>query len=133
MGPIPLSTYSYMAYLQDRTFTAPQGADRTETQTEAWDPCCAFPLCSFPLASSFHYLLPHPHQAASTLPWAEGLFQLLFKLRSNSSSAVNALQLRRARYTSRVWVLLLKRCSTYIIKSTLLSFAALPKVGSVCF
>lgn len=33
---------------------------------------------------------------------------------------------------SHVWVLL--RCySTYIIKSTLLSFAALPEEGSVCF
>lgn len=141
-GFIPLCTCSYMAYLLDRTFTAPQGADCSGRQTESWDPWCTFPLCSLPPAPSFqspHTLSPPNHPPTTTIPWAEGLFQLHFKLRSSSSTAVEApcdllsnSAVQNTWYTSRVWELL-KHCSTYIIKSTFLSCAALPKERSVCF
>lgn len=37
-----------MAYLRDRTFIAPQGADCSEAQTDSWDLWCSLHLCSFP-------------------------------------------------------------------------------------
>lgn len=125
-----------MAYLLDRTFKAPQGADCSERQLSHGTHDAHFPSAPSPLHPASP---PCPHQTAPTLPWAEGLFQLHFKRRSSSSTAAEApcdllsnSAVQNTGYTSCVWVLL-KCCSTYIIKSTLLSGATLPKEGSVCF
>lgn len=119
-GPIPLCTCSYMAYLLNRTFTAPQGADCSDRQTESWEP--QYTLALPPFCTLLPTPPPRPHQMAPTLPWAEELFQLHFKLRSRGSTSVEApcdllsnSAVQNTRYTSCVWVLL-KYCSTYIIK-----------------
>jgi len=81
----PLCTCSDVAYLLERTCTAPRGADCSERQTESRDP-----WCSFPPAASFRSAPPPPFSqlTAPTLPWAGGLLQLLFQRRSSSSYCV---------------------------------------------
>lgn len=129
VGLIPQCTCSYMAYIWHRTFIAPQGADCSGRQTESWDPWCTFPLCALTSNSP----PPCAQQTAPTLPWAEGLSQLHSTLRSSGGTAAEApcdllsnSAAQNTRSTSCVWVLL-KYCSTYIMKSTLLSSAALPR------
>lgn len=121
-----------MAYLLQRTFTAPrvqivQGGKLSHGTHDAY----------FPSAPSHppprH---PVPWQTAPTLRKA-GPFQLHSKLRLSSGTAAEALchllsnaTVRNAQYRACVWVLL-KYCSTYIMESTLLSSAALPRGVSV--
>lgn len=139
MGRVPLCTCNHMAYLLDTSFTSPQGTDCSEA---IWlmGPMMHISPLFLPSCTQLATPTPPPcpHQTAPTLPWAEGLFQLLSKLRSSSSTAVEApcdllsspTAIHNTPCTSCVWVLL-KRCSTYIRrkKSTLLSFVVLHKEG----
>lgn len=133
-GLIPLCTCSYMAYILHRTFTAPQGADCSGRQTESWDPRCTFPLCS--LTSNSPSTLspanrPHPPLGRRTI--SAPLQAEVERRHRCGGSMWSALQLCRTKYSIHelcVWVLL-KYCSTYIMKSTLLSSAALPRGVSV--
>lgn len=87
----PLCTSRYMAYLPRRTSPAPRGADCSGRQTESWDPRRTFtPSPLVPPTPCAPLPPPCPQLTAPTLPRAEGLFQLHFKLRSSRGTAAEA-------------------------------------------
>lgn len=91
-----------------------------------------FPSAPSLLHSASNPLHPVPTKPPPPSPGQEDYFNSSSSWGRAAALLWSAHQLCRTIHELCVWVLL-KYCSTYIMKSTLLSLEALPKEGSVCF
>lgn len=135
LGNIPPWTCSYMSYLLDRTFTAPQRLFR-EANWVMGPLMLISPLLPH---SCTQLLIPPDHVPTKNLPQPPlGSRTISASLQAEVEQQHHcggfmwsALQLCCTQYMSCVWVLL-KCCSTYIMTSTLLSFVVLCMFLALC-